>query len=101
MTRHEPRVRLRHMLDHAREAVALSERESLDSLREHRVLQLAMRKLVEIVGEAAAAVPPEARATMPSIPWTQAVGMRHHLVHGYDQVDLDVLWKTVREDCPS
>jgi uncharacterized protein with HEPN domain len=30
-----------------------------------------------------------------------AIGMRHRLAHNDDQVDLDVLWKTVREDLPS
>lgn len=101
MTRHDPRVRVLHMLDHAREAVELSERLSLDDLREDRVLQLATRKLVEIVGEAAAAVQPEVQARLREIPWAAAIGMRHRLVHGYDQVDLEVLWRTVREDLPA
>lgn len=39
--------------------------------------------------------------TTSTIPWTAAIGMRHRLVHGYDQVDLDVLWRTVREDLPA
>jgi uncharacterized protein with HEPN domain len=64
------------------------------------VLQLALTKLVEIVGEAAAAIPPEIQATLPTIPWKPAIGMRHQLVHGYDQLDLDILWRTVREDLP-
>lgn len=101
MTRHDPRVRLLHMLDHAREAVALADGESPQSLRKNRLLQLGMRKLVEIVGEAAAAAPEEIQESLPTIPWTAAIGMRHRLVHGYDQVDLDVLWRTVREDLPS
>lgn len=101
MTRHDPRVRLLHMLDHAREAVAISDRTDQETLREDRVLQLAMTKLVEIIGEAAAAVPSELQATLPTIPWKSAIGMRHQLVHGYDQIDLDVLWRTVREDLPA
>lgn len=42
MTRHDPRVRLLHMLDHAREAVAISARIDRRTLREDRVLQLAL-----------------------------------------------------------
>ena len=36
----------------------------------------------------------------PGIPWPQIIGMRNRLVHGYDVIDLDLLWRTVREDLP-
>jgi len=36
----------------------------------------------------------------PSVPWRQVVGMRNRLVHGYNSVDLDVLWDTIEDDLP-
>jgi uncharacterized protein with HEPN domain len=43
---------------------------------------------------------PRAKKNSPSIPWLQIVGMRNRLVHGYDAVDLDVLWDTIVDDLP-
>jgi uncharacterized protein with HEPN domain len=55
-------------------------------------------RLVEIVGEAASKIDPGDRARFPGIPWLAIVGMRHRLVHGYDVVDLQILWDTVTEE---
>jgi len=60
----------------------------------NRVLELALVRLVEIVGEAANRLPIEDQSRYPSIPWKEIVGMRNRLVHGYDAIDLDVLWDT-------
>ena len=63
-------------------------------------MELALVRLVEIVGEAANRLPIEDQSRYPSIPWKEIVGMRNRLVHGYDAIDLDVLWDTVRIDLP-
>ena len=57
MTRRDPAVRLRHMLEHAQEALAMLGDRSEADLAEDRVLELALVRLVEIVGEAASQVP--------------------------------------------
>ena len=100
MTRHDPRIRLRHMLDHAREACQSILGGCRADLDRDRMLQLALTRLVEVVGEAASRVSETDRAIYPSIPWAKIVGMRQHLVHGYDIVDLDVLWDTITDDLP-
>ena len=69
-------------------------------LQSERMLELALVRLIEIVGEAAARVSPESQTRYPHIPWRQVVGMRNRLVHGYDSVDLDVLWDTIEDDFP-
>jgi uncharacterized protein with HEPN domain len=56
MSQHDPLVALRHMLDHAREAVELARSRSRTDLDTDRLLQLALTRLVEIVGEAASRV---------------------------------------------
>jgi uncharacterized protein with HEPN domain len=100
MTRHENLVRLRHMLAHAREAVAMVAGKERERLRSDRMLELALVRLIDIVGEAAARVSPEGQSKYSSIPWRQVVGMRNRLVHRYDRVDLDVLWDTIEDDLP-
>jgi uncharacterized protein with HEPN domain len=100
MTLHDDRVSLTDMLSHSREAAELLGDLSLKDLGQNRVIQLALTRLVEIVGEAANRVSPEARQRNRGIPWSQIIGMRNRLVHGYDVVDLDLLRRTVKEDLP-
>jgi uncharacterized protein with HEPN domain len=100
MTRHDDRNRLRHMLDHAREAIAITEDRSRADLDRDRLLELGLVRLIEIIGEAAAKVAADFQAGHSQIPWPQVVAMRNRLVHGYDEVDLDVLWDTVKDDLP-
>ncbi|MGH3786856.1 MAG: HepT-like ribonuclease domain-containing protein [Pseudonocardiaceae bacterium] len=64
------------------------------------IVQLALVHLVQIIGEAAARVSGELRAKHPEIPWSQIVGMRNRVVHGYFEVDLDVLWTVVNSGVP-
>jgi uncharacterized protein with HEPN domain len=64
------------------------------------VFSLALLKLVEIVGEAAARIPDSMRATHPEIPWREIIGTRNRLIHGYDAVDYDILWTIVTADFP-
>jgi uncharacterized protein with HEPN domain len=100
MTRHDDKVRLRHMLEHAREAVAMIKGKEQADLPRERMLELSLIRLIEVVGEAAARVSLEGRAKYTSIPWPQVAGMRNRLIHGYDQVDLDILWNTIEDDLP-
>ena len=88
------------MLNHAREAVDLLGDASLDELKSDRVTQLALQKLVEVVGEAANRVSPATRKRYPEIAWAQVVGVRSRLDHGYDAVNLSVLRDVVRNDLP-
>ena len=100
MTQHDDRTRIRHMLDHAREAVKMIEGKGRTDLDCERILELALIRLVEIIGEAAARVNPETQKRYSSIPWKEVIGIRNRLVHGYDSVDLDVLWDTIELDLP-
>jgi uncharacterized protein with HEPN domain len=57
MSKHESRIPLRHMLDHAREAYALIQNKSREDLNADRLLNLALVRLLEIIGEAQAESP--------------------------------------------
>lgn len=77
MTRYDPLASVRHMLDHAREAVDLAQDRARADLDEDRLLNLALVRLVEVTGEAASRVPPAFRSRYPHVPWRQIVGMRN------------------------
>ena len=88
------------MLDHAREAAALVQNMTRDDLHANRVLSLALVRLLEIVGEAATRVSEELRTRHPQVAWRQIISLRNRLIHGYDAVDLDILWQILHEDIP-
>ena len=88
------------MLSHAKEAVDLLGETSREQLEDNRTLQLALTRLVEIVGEAANRVSKTTQGGHPEIPWRKIVGMRNRLIHGYDITDTDILWDTITNDLP-
>jgi uncharacterized protein with HEPN domain len=100
MPRHDPQVRLRHMLEYAREARELMRNKTRTDLDTDRTLGLAVLRCLEIVGEAANRIPESVRQRYPQILWPQIIGTRNRLVHGYDLVDYDIIWSTVTEDLP-
>ena len=69
MTRHNPMVRVHHMLDHSREAVEMTRGRTRADLDRDRLLNLALVQLVEVIGEAASRVPEEFRSRHPQVPW--------------------------------
>lgn len=52
------------------------------------------------MGEAASRVSKEYRVTHSQIPWTAMIGMRNRLVHAYFDINLKILWQTMKEDLP-
>jgi uncharacterized protein with HEPN domain len=100
MSRHDPLVSIRQMLDHAREATAMVRGRSRGDLDTDRQLNLALVRLVEVIGEAAARVPAEFRQCYPQVPWRQTVALRNRLIHGYDVIDFDILWAILNQDLP-
>jgi uncharacterized protein with HEPN domain len=59
-----------------------------------------VRHKILLIGEASDHVSEEIRARYPDVPWRVIKGMRNRLVHGYDQVDDDIVWTTVVESLP-
>jgi len=88
------------MLDRSSEAVELTRGMTRAQLEANRVLYLAIVHLVEIVGEAANRVPRDEQERYPDIQWKDIVGVRNRLVHGYDNVDVEVLWGIITTDLP-
>jgi uncharacterized protein with HEPN domain len=94
-------VRLRHMLDAARDALGFAAGKSRADLDSDRMLVLSLVKSIEIIGEAASKVTEETRRMHPSLPWLDIIGMRNRLIHAYYDVDLDRVWDTLAAEIPS
>jgi uncharacterized protein with HEPN domain len=94
------KVRLRHILDASKEVVEFVKGRSRAELDSDRKLNLSLVRLLEVIGEAARGMSDEFRTQHSELPWKKMVGMRDRLIHGYYDVDLDVVWETATEDLP-
>lgn len=74
-------IRLRHMREAATYAQQMTAGRTRSDRDENVMLAMALTRCLEILGEAASKVAPEARAHLPSIPFAQMVAMRHRLIH--------------------
>jgi uncharacterized protein with HEPN domain len=98
--RRDDEIRFRHMLDAAEAAMGFVAGKDRDDLDFDRMLALALVRSIEIVAEAGARVSEEGLAAVPDVPWREIVAMRNRLIHAYFDVDLDIVWQTVKQDMP-
>lgn len=63
-------------------------------------INFAVVRALEIVGEAVKRLPVMLRDQYPVIPWKGMAGMRDRIIHGYDRVDLQIVWDVVKRDIP-
>ena len=92
--------RLQHMLDAAREAMALLGEANADDVSSQRMLALSLVKLIELVGEAASHVAASRREQIDAVDWSKAIATRNRLIHGYHDIDHSIVVQTIREDFP-
>ncbi len=97
----EDKIRLQHMLDAANEALSFVKGINLENLNKDRKLALSLVRLIEIIGEAASQISSETKESYNEIPWQSIVGMRNRLIHAYFDIDLNLVWGTVKDDLPS
>jgi uncharacterized protein with HEPN domain len=91
---------LRHMLDAARKVEQFTQGMERSDLESDEMLSLAVIRLLEILGEASRNVSEDLRNANPQIPWREIAGTRNRLIHGYFDVDLDIVWAIVEKDLP-
>jgi uncharacterized protein with HEPN domain len=80
MSHHDDAVRIRHMLDSAKEVQALINGKRRSDFDSDRLLGLAVVRLLEVLGEAAGRISGDWRLKHPDIPWIQIIGLRNRLI---------------------
>ncbi|MBX3372613.1 MAG: DUF86 domain-containing protein [Phycisphaeraceae bacterium] len=93
-------VKCEDMRIHAERACEYLGERTLEEFLEDDLVQAAVIRCIEVVGEAARLVSDEARRRSPSIPWPLIVGMRHVLAHEYGTVVLDKVYEVVKVHLP-
>jgi uncharacterized protein with HEPN domain len=93
-------IRARHMLAAAKDAIEFAAGKTRIDLENDRIRALAIIKSIEIIGEAASKVTEEFKSENKDIPWNDIINMRNRLIHAYSDVNLDIVWQTVKTDLP-
>lgn len=89
------------MRDAARRAVELSRGKEVGGLDPDDETALALARLLEILGEAAARVTPELRERHPEIPWRDIADTRNRVIHEYFDIDLEIVEAIIKDDLPA
>lgn len=106
--RSKPELRLADYLDHIIDAISRIERYAAlvageKEFQDSALIQDAIVRNLEIVGEAAQnvrRVAPDFAAEHADVPWELMYAMRNRITHGYFDINLPVVWQTVRKDLP-
>lgn len=72
-----------------------------EAFLESRMMQDAVVRNLEVVGEAVKGLDAETRELAPQVPWRRIAGMRDALIHHYFGVDIEVVWRVVEIEVPS
>jgi uncharacterized protein with HEPN domain len=65
------------------------------------LIQDAVLRRLEVMGEATKNLPNELREKYPEIPWREIAGLRDVLIHGYFGVNLARVWLVIERDLPN
>jgi uncharacterized protein with HEPN domain/predicted nucleotidyltransferase len=97
-----PQFRDGDYLNHIQKAIEKIHRYSSDREEFFRreEFQDAVIRGLEIIGEAVSRLSQDLKDAHPDVPWRQISGLRNRLIHGYFDIELDLVWKTVEEDLP-
>ena len=88
------------MLDASYAILGFIEGKSFERYLQDRMLQLAVERALEIIGEAARNISPDFRLRHPEIPWKGIVAQRNVLAHDYGAIKQDLVWEVVTVHLP-
>lgn len=66
----------------------------------NEMVQSAVERMLEIVGEAARSLSTEVKARCPAIPWRKIIAQRHVLAHEYGTIKHDLIWQVITKRLP-
>ncbi|GAB3692574.1 DUF86 domain-containing protein [Spirosoma flavus] len=93
-------VRVQHMLNAVTEIQEFVENTVYEDYILDRKLQLALTRLIEIIGEASNHVSEDTKSRFTDIEWRVLTGIRNVIVHEYFGIDYDIIWAVIQQDMP-
>lgn len=93
-------VYLLHILDATRQVEEYLGNLDYEAFSKSRLVQDAVIRQFEIIGEATKNLSEATRDRAPQVPWKNMAGMRDKLIHQYFGVDIAAVWETAKQDLP-
>lgn len=97
----DDRTRLIDILESSREAVTYAGNRTGPDLEQDRMRLLAIIRLLEVIGEAANDISAQFRQEHPELPWRQMIATRNRLIHGYRDIDPEVVARIAQANLPT
>lgn len=100
MKRRDYRDYLQDILDSVDDIESFIGGMGFEEFKKDRKTVNAVVRSVEVIGEASKRIPRSLKAKFKGVPWREMAGMRDKLIHEYFGVDVEILWKTAKDDIP-
>lgn len=94
------RTRLLHIIEAIDNILEFKEGVDYKTFVNNKLLKFGIFYNVAIIGEAAYKLTKDFIETHTDVPWREIINMRHVLIHGYYQIDPEILWETINNDLP-
>jgi uncharacterized protein with HEPN domain len=95
-----PRLLLIDIMDAIRDIDEFREEATWDAFLEDKKTQSAIVRKLEVIGEASNRIPKAFRDLYPSIEWNKIIRTRHILIHEYEDVNLEIVWRIITIHLP-
>lgn len=96
----EDNLRVADIVDAIDRIVKATKGKNRDEFCNDDVLQAAVIRWLEVIGEAAKHIPTQIKKEHPEIPWKEMAAMRDVAIHDYADLIPDEIWETVTKDIP-
>ena len=100
MNNEEILIFIKHILENIKKIESFSNKLSREELTNNELVQYAIIRATEIIGEAVANLPKTFRDKHPEVAWKEIVGTRDKMIHHYFGVNLDIVWDIIKKDLP-
>ncbi|MBS4025855.1 MAG: DUF86 domain-containing protein [Clostridia bacterium] len=96
----DPLPYLQDILDCITRIKRYTQEVDVEAFMNNEILQDAIVRRIEIIGEAVGCLPDSLKSRYPDIPWQDIKDMRNKLIHDYGHVDLELVWGVVQNEIP-
>ena len=94
-------VYLRHIIDAFLQIERYTNGVTYEEFLSNSLLQDAVIRQLEVMGEAARNLSADLQNEYPAIPWRQMISLRNRMIHAYFNVNLQIIWEIIQGDIPN